>query len=69
MRVEARILRDEVTDDAEHGIEHASSNTVGVMIASLPKYFPATPLVLAFDEGYGLSALLVGIVVGMACET
>ena len=69
MRVEDRILRDVVTDDAKHGIEHTSSNTVEVMIARLPNHFPATPLVPAFNESHGLSALLVGIVVAMACET
>ena len=49
-RVEARILSDEVSDGAEHGIEQLPSKTIWVMIASLPKRFSGTPLVLTFDE-------------------
>ena len=49
-RVEARILIDEVSDGAEHGIEQLPSFTIWVMIPSLPKHFSGTPLVLTFDE-------------------
>ena len=35
--------------------------------ASLPKGFPATPLVLPLDERNGLIDLLDGVVVGMGC--
>ena len=50
LRVEARIISDEVSDGAEHGIEQLPSRTIWVMIASLPKRFSGTPLVLTFDE-------------------
>ena len=60
------MLRDEVTDGAEKSINHASSKTIGVVIAGMPKRFPGTPLVLALDERDGHIAVLDGVVVGMA---
>ena len=60
------MLRDEVTDGVGRSINHASGQTVGEMIAGMPKRFPGSPLVPALGKRNGHIAVLGGVVIGLA---